>query len=51
MKNEFINEINECIPELSKKKREDSEKKKDKSFILNLLTKVDEPRENEQDNK
>ncbi|CDU16227.1 hypothetical protein YYC_04910 [Plasmodium yoelii 17X] len=58
MRNEFINEINEYIPELSKKKREDnekkkqdSEKKKDKSFILNLLTNVDEPRENEQDNK
>ncbi|CAD2096971.1 RNA-binding protein, putative [Plasmodium vinckei] len=51
MRNEFINEINEYVPELSKKKREDPEKKKDKSFILNLLTKVDEPRENEQDNK
>ncbi|SCL97239.1 conserved Plasmodium protein, unknown function [Plasmodium chabaudi chabaudi] len=51
MRNEFINEINEYVPELSKKKREDSDKKKDKSFILNLLTKVDEPRENEQDNK
>ncbi|VEV54771.1 RNA-binding protein, putative [Plasmodium vinckei vinckei] len=51
MRNEFINEINEYVPEFSKKKREDPEKKKDKSFILNLLTKVDEPRENEQDNK
>ncbi|KEG00432.1 hypothetical protein YYE_04616 [Plasmodium vinckei vinckei] len=50
MRNEFINEINEYVPEFSKKKQ-DPEKKKDKSFILNLLTKVDEPRENEQDNK
>ncbi|SCN43162.1 RNA-binding protein, putative [Plasmodium ovale] len=53
LKNDIINEINEQnIELLRKKKREkEMERKKDKSFILNLLTKIDEPKENEKDNK
>ncbi|EUD66855.1 hypothetical protein C922_02840 [Plasmodium inui San Antonio 1] len=50
MTNDILNEINEQNTELLKKKKKEKEmeKKKDKSFILNLLTKIDEPQESEQ---
>lgn len=50
MTNELLNEINEQNTEMLKKKKKEKEmeKKKDKSFILNLLTKMDEPQESEQ---
>ncbi|CRG95417.1 conserved Plasmodium protein, unknown function [Plasmodium gallinaceum] len=50
---DIINELNEQNNELLKKKKKEKEieKKKDKSFILNLLTKTDEIQINEQDIK
>lgn len=50
MTNDILNEINEQNTELlrKKKKEKEMEKKKDKSFILNLLTKIEEPQESEQ---
>ncbi|VWU51528.1 RNA-binding protein, putative [Hepatocystis sp. ex Piliocolobus tephrosceles] len=50
----LFNETNEKNNELLKKRKREKEigKKKEKSFILNLLTNVDdEPKENEQDSK
>ncbi|EWC79100.1 hypothetical protein C923_00219 [Plasmodium falciparum UGT5.1] len=51
--NYILNEINEQNNEQLKKKKKEKEmeKKKDKSFILNLLTNIDETKENEQDIK
>ncbi|KYO03491.1 hypothetical protein PGSY75_0205700 [Plasmodium gaboni] len=51
--NYILNEINEQNNELLKKKKKEKEmeKKKDKAFILNLLTNIDETKENEQDIK
>ncbi|GAW79555.1 hypothetical protein, conserved [Plasmodium gonderi] len=53
MTNDILKELNEQNNELLKKKKKEKEieKKKDKSFILNLLTNVDEPQDNEETNK